>query len=138
MEEKILKIQKMENHKPIEDHWSTFDGVFITTDKQVIEAGVSNEDQCCEHWGYMFTNDQVSDFVGAYLKEVQIVDTVLNKTKWDSEFPYGLEGGDEDAMFIHFKTDKGILEFVLYNNHNGYYGHSAYLKSNQLNKETYL
>jgi hypothetical protein len=51
------------------------------------------------------------------------------------EFSYD----DEDnAMFVNVETDRGTLQFVLYNSHNGYYGHKARVVSEQLKREEYL
>lgn len=44
-------------------------------------------------------------------------------------------GIDVECVFIDFETSKGKLQFVLYNDHNGYYGHYVTIKSNQLNIE---
>lgn len=33
------------------------------------------------------------------------------------------------AMFINVETTKGLLQFVAYNEHNGYYGHDVLLVS---------
>jgi hypothetical protein len=33
------------------------------------------------------------------------------------------------AMFINVETTKGLLQFVAYNEHNGYYGHEVKLVS---------
>ena len=45
------------------------------------------------------------------------------------------EGG---VMFVNITTSKGVLQFVAYNEHNGYYGHSACVISKQLNHEECL
>ncbi len=36
-------------------------------------------------------------------------------------------------MFVNLETNVGLLQFVAYNSHNGYYGHDAVLVSKQLN-----
>ena len=35
-------------------------------------------------------------------------------------------------MFVDIVTDRGVLQFVAYNIHNGYYGHEAKVISTQL------
>ena len=30
-------------------------------------------------------------------------------------------------MFVNFVTSKGVMQFVLYNEHNGYYGHDVHV-----------
>jgi len=32
-----------------------------------------------------------------------------------------------DAVFLNIRTNRGNLQFAVYNAHNGYYGHSAYV-----------
>ena len=41
-------------------------------------------------------------------------------------------------MFVNVETDKGLLQFVAYNEHNGYYGHEACVISKHLNESEYL
>lgn len=43
---------------------------------------------------------------------------------------YDIDG----VMFINIETTKGFLQFVVYNEHNGYYGHSVLLVSKYGNK----
>ena len=125
--EKILDIK--------EDTWSTgkyseFDGFVITTDNQIIKIGISNSQSCCENWGYLTTEDNIKEFIGTNLLSIQRVDTLLKKHKEVEELQYLDEG---DAMFINLETSNGLLQFVVYNAHNGYYGHEAVVISKDLN-----
>ncbi len=133
--EKILKIEQIENHE-VGEYYSC-DGYKITTDKQEILILISNGQSCCESWGYFSSNDDFSDFIGSDLLEIKTVDTALNvsaMTKAVGE--YGVcDGG---LLFVNLETNKGTLQFAAYNSHNGYYGHSAYLISKQLTHETTL
>lgn len=129
--EKILNIEQIENHK-IEDkdypgYSDTYDGFKVTTDKQEIFVLISNNQSCCESWGYLSTVENPKDYVGADLLKIEVVDKDLNK-----EPVYYYDGG---AMFVNFETSKGLFQLTVYNSHNGYYGHAAKLISNQLNKE---
>jgi tRNA(Ile2) C34 agmatinyltransferase TiaS len=45
------------------------------------------------------------------------------------------EGG---VMFVNIETNEGTLQFVAYNEHNGYYGHIAKVQSMQLSHEVVL
>lgn len=129
--EKILDIQevtfKMEEHDGLY-YELYYDGYEILTDQQTIRLGIQNRQQCCEDFGHFFTNDDISEFIGAQLLSIQIVDKLLHKKKFEElgDLYYG------GAMFIHIETNKGILEFVAYNSHNGYYGHDAVVISKQL------
>jgi hypothetical protein len=64
------------------------------------------------------SDDEFHEFIGAELLSVDIVDKALNK-KTDIDV---YEGG---IIFVNIETSKGILQFAVYNEHNGYYGHSA-------------
>lgn len=131
--EKIIKIEET-TFKRTSDDWCAFDGYQIITDLQTIRIGVSNEKCCCEQFGCLITNDDIKEFIGAELKSISIVDTALNnKVIKEVEF---LDCGD--AMYVNFETSEGLLQFVAYNSHNGYYGHSAVLLSKQLNHEKTL
>jgi hypothetical protein len=36
----------------------------------------------------------------------------------------------KNVYFITFETSNGTLQLAVYNEHNGYYGHNCYIKSN--------
>ena len=78
----------------------------------------------------------MNEFIGAELLDIKVVDTALNVESVKKELPYGHDGGD--TMFVNLETDKGTLQLAVYNDHNGYYGHSAILKSKQVTYETGL
>lgn len=131
--EKILRIEETTFKKSKEDY-NYFDGFQIITDEQTIKIGIANGQDCCENFGCIITNDDTKDFIGAKLKSLAIVDIALNNKKIEA-LEYLDEGG---AMFVNLETSKGLLQFVAYNAHNGYYGHSAVLVSRQLNHERTL
>jgi len=131
--EKILRIEET-NFKTKEKSWGGYDGFQIITDKQTIQIGISDGQCCCESFGCLITNDDTTEFIGAKLKSIAIVDTALNNKKIE-ELEYLDSGG---AMFVNLETSKGLLQFVAYNGHNGYYGHEAVLVSKQLNHEESL
>ncbi|WP_163051659.1 DUF7448 domain-containing protein [Bacillus cereus] len=110
-----------------------YDGFNIVTDKQTIKLGISNEQNCCENWGYFLSEDNPVDFLGSELLRIEVTDTSLNKSNLPE---YGLDEGD--VMFIDLVTSKGVLQFAAYNEHNGYYGHEAVVISKQLNLTEYL
>jgi hypothetical protein len=115
---------------PNEDRWSNdFDGYTIETTQQTIKIGISSGQSCCESFGCIITNDDIADFIGAELKSLSIVDEAVNNKKID-ELEYMDAGG---AMFVNLETSVGLLQFVAYNAHNGYYGHDAVLVSKQVN-----
>jgi hypothetical protein len=133
---------KMETIKSIEDctfshlvtsggglqYDSEMDGFKITTDKQEILIGIQNEQNCCEDWGFFLSEDCLNYFIGSELLDIELVDDC-----WNVEKLKGKYGDKEDNyMFVNFITSQGVLQFTAYNNHNGYYGHYAVIKSHQL------
>jgi len=131
--EKILRIEPVTFKKELGD-WQGFDGFQIITDLQTIKIGISNSQCCCENFGCLITNDEIKEFIGAELKSLAIVDEVLNNKKIE-DLEY-LDCGS--TMFVNLETNEGLLQFVAYNAHNGYYGHDAVLISKQLNIEEVL
>lgn len=124
MTEIIVSIEEARFRK--EDYYDGFDGYKIHTTKQIIEMGISNGQSCCEDWGYFFTNDDIKSFYGAELYNIEVVDEILQKEKLVDVYDGGI-------TFIDFVTSKGVLQFTMYNEHNGYYSHYGYIKSIQLN-----
>lgn len=128
--EKILRIEEA-SFKTKENDRQTFVGYQIITDQQTIKVGISDGRCCCEDFGYLITNDEIKDFIGANLISVSIVDRALNNKKIE-QLEYLYSGG---AMFVNLETSNGILQLVAYNAHTGYYGHDAVLVSKQLNHD---
>jgi hypothetical protein len=131
--EKILEIKET-NFKTKEKSWGDYDGYEIITDKQIIQIGISDGRSCCESFGCIITNDEIKEFIGSNLINISITDLALNNKKIE-ELEYLDSGG---AMFVNLETSEGLLQFVAYNSHNGYYGHEAVLISKQFNHEEYL
>ena len=123
--EKIISIVE-DTFKIGSNNWGdNYDGWTITTDQQTICVGISNDQSCCENWGYVSSLDNPEDFVGADLLEIKLVNEKLETV----ELPNMYEGS---CMFVTFETSKGTFQLVTYNDHNGYYGHSAVVVSTQL------
>lgn len=126
--EKIIEIKEVHDVVPNEkDSWNTCDGYFITTENQVIKLLIANGQSCCESWGYFVSDDNFSEFIGASIIDVKVVDNQL--MSYDG---LDLDNSELSVMFVNILTDKGVLQFVAHNSHNGYYGHTAYLISDQL------
>ncbi len=132
--EKIIKIEEGSFKKESEND-AEYDGYIISTNKQTINIGIYNSQRCCERWGYLTTNDDISDFIGAKLIDISITDTLLNNKPIEE---IDLNGDECSAMFVNINTNKGLFQIVAYNKHNGYYGHEAVVISNQLNHEERL
>ncbi|MCB5366966.1 MULTISPECIES: DUF7448 domain-containing protein [Bacillati] len=131
MSEKILEIQEVFNVTIDQDKYGSYDGYEIVTDKQRVKLLISNEQECCESWGYFMSEDDFEDFIGADLIGITITDSALNTRKFNEEIDeYSVEEGD--TMFVNIETSNGLLQFTAYNAHNGYYSHEAYIISEQL------
>ena len=130
--EKILRIEET-NFKRNKEDWNSFEGFQIVTDKQTIKLGISDGQSCCERSGYFMRNDDIKEFEGANLIDIAIADTALNVKKLESEDLY-----EPNLMFVNLNTSEGLLQFVAYNCHNGYYGHEAVVLSEQLKHEETL
>ena len=99
--------------------WSGFDGFVVTLEDGVeIKLGIENGQSCCENWGYLISEDNLSDYIGAEYQGVEVVDTKLATIELNGTY-------ESDCMFVNINTSKGVLQFVAYNEHNGYYGHDA-------------
>ena len=68
--------------------------------------------------------------VCAEIRGVTVTDTALHTRD--------LSLDEGDTMFVNIETDRGVLQFVAYNSHNGYYGQTAYVLSTQLRHEATL
>lgn len=125
--EKILKIEDADNFN--------HDGFKISTSKQDIYILIDNRISCCETTGYFSTPDVLTDYVGSELLGIELTDTELMTDVIDCE---GINVGVDNCMFVTIKTTLGDFQLTVYNDHNGYYGHTAMVRSKQLNFEDHL
>ena len=123
----------METILRIEDLDGDWDGYRVITDKQTITLGIENGASCCEVWGHFWMNDKPEDFIGAHITGVTVTDEALNTAKLEPD-----EYDERSVMFVNIETDRGTLQFTAYNSHNGYYGHTAKVVSEQLKHEEVL
>jgi hypothetical protein len=71
---------------------------------------------CCER-RYMVCDADLPYFPGAKLLDVCIRSAENIKVEEDEWY-----GGEHEVQFLIVKTDKGDIDFVNHNEHNGYYG----------------
>ena len=139
-EEEIKAVLKKEK-LPITLKYSKAEGYKITTNKQNIYILIQGGQQCCEEWGYescssegiIETKDDFKDFIGAELISIESIEPethngipVYNALLEE----IGYDRSEIAAEFVNIKTSNGLLQFAVYNCHNGYYGHSIYIKFN--------
>lgn len=83
---------------------------------------ISNDQDCCEEWGCLCTNDTPDNFIGAYIETLE-VDPPCLPDEHDWLTPVFNEELEKETTFITIKTSKGDLQFTAYTMHNGYYSH---------------
>lgn len=111
-------------------------GFEVVTTEQRIRLFIDNRQLSCEQWGYFWCNDHPQDFVGAELYGVTLTDTALSETRMKAN-ELDQSAIELGVMFVNLETNKGTLQFVAYNDHNGFYGHEATVQCSQLHhKET--
>jgi len=123
----------MEKINDIVEVSDVFDGWRIITSEQLIEISISNESGCCERWGTICSEDDTEGFIGSELLAIKIVNAACEKMDVSEISEY--EG---NSMFVDLETTNGLLQFCVYNCHDGYYGHTVKVVSKQLNYEDYL
>ena len=128
MNNKIVSITQLFEFKIKYDDINIYDGFKVYLDNHdtylvLIESG----QQCCEDYGAITTNDNIDEFIGSNLLDVKLTNKLLKTSKLSEKFKYI---SDDEIQFVDFETDKGILQLVIYNSHNGYYGHNISFKKN--------
>lgn len=160
----MAKITKIDiEHYRGSRRWITFRGVNLELDNgKTVFFGIADNSNCCESWDYLYSSDEVKDFIGAEYLGIEERSTwpstidipeecksYRNDESWDYlcssdqvEDFINDEEFDSDCGFqsIDVKTSKGTLQFVVYNIHNGYYSHAVITidEENQINDEQYL
>ena len=97
----------------------TYEGLIIETDKGSIKLVISDSQSCCENFGSLFfeTPDDISQFIDAEI--LQIEDISIKREEY-------IDTDSETQLRI--TTDKGIIQYAIYNEHNGYYSHGTILQ----------
>ena len=95
----------------------SYEGLIIKTNKGSIKLVISDGQSCCEQWGALFfeTPDDVSQFVGAKILQIQDID-IKREEFIDNETQ------------LRITTDRGVIQYAIYNEHNGYYSHGTILQ----------
>ena len=141
MNEKIKEIKEIEFSQP-DDKDMILDGYTIVTTEQIIKIGIDSAGQCCEYSGYFCSEDNIEDFIGSEIKHIYLTDESLNSEKFPEyikdkmsniEYRYNTV-----AIFVNIFTSSGTLQFTVYNDHNGHYGHKIIIISEDLVYKTKL
>jgi len=121
-----------------ESYSGTFAGFKITTTQQEIYLLIESSSQCCENFGYLLSEDNTSDFLLTELLDIKITDTELKTYKLYVNGSINDLKVEDMIMFVDIITNRGTLQFVVYNESNGYYGHKVFIDSNQLKYEVFM
>lgn len=101
--------------------------IIVKTHNNCFTAEIDTSRNCCEiYGGYIICEDDVSAFIGSSLLKISLTDVALNNhiVKEINSLQNSHHSCDfHKIQFINFETTKGVLQFVVYNCHNGYYGH---------------
>lgn len=137
---KIISIEHVQGFDPyvISDTigvYGSCDGVIIKTNDEVIAFGITNSTSCCETHGYLTSEDTLSDFLGAEIYKISMVDidlSVVDLSRFDENYYF------PGTMFINIETSNGLLQLVAYNSHNGHYSHDVFIFSKEITHKTEL
>ena len=108
----------IERYEKIDNEYCWLGYKILTNDtSKNITCKISNTQYCCETYG-VFCKNNLDDFIGAEYEKIEISE----KTKEEC-------GETETSIKILIHTSKGVIEIILYNQHNGYYSHEYYINS---------
>ena len=116
---KILSIKEDTIVDKSNGYNETYEGLIIETDKGSIKLVISDSQSCCENFGSLFfeTPDDISQFIDAEI--LQIEDISIKREEYIDT---------ESETQLRITTDKGIIQYAIYNEHNGYYSHGTILQ----------
>lgn len=141
--ETILNIEEVENIEPqgFVQNFGGYSGFKITTNKHNYYFLIDSYQNCCENWGYISCEDY-KNMIGKELESIEVVTTANEKMKIELEQRYL---NDEDiyeggVVFINVNgPDLDQIQFAVYNNHNGYYGHEVkFVVDDEVEYDNYL
>lgn len=131
---KILSIEEFDDLNLVKDGWgSNYEGYKIITKEKEFVIAVDNDQSCCEDWGSITSADNLQDFIGANILDFRCIDNADYNEIELTKNHAGEYVDVYDCAFIDFETDKGKLQFAVYNHHNGYYGHDIVIQQNDIN-----
>jgi hypothetical protein len=113
-------------------------GLLLVTDKGNIKLLISAKQNCCEKWGALFldTPDDITQFIDATVINIEDICAglkICNELNICNDID--IECSETQ---LRITTTKGILQFAVYNSHNGSYNHATLLQVFDLQEESYL
>lgn len=115
---KILAIN--DEYVMTKNTYTSLEGLHITTSNGDIKLLIGNSTDCCERWdgAFLETPDDPLKYIGA--KILQIEDTNDRELNPDD--------GESRETQLKIITNRGVLQYAVYNSHNGYYSHATFLQ----------
>lgn len=114
-------------HIPGSDRFARYEGVLVEYEDGTANFfGIQDGQQCCESYGYISWQEDTdfNDYIGAEVRNISFVETSGNREFIDWVVDRDID--INDCMFFDVETNKGDLNFAVYNHHNGYYGHRVW------------
>lgn len=113
-------IQKLNDDFNIIKDGISMMGLNITTNKGDIIILISDSQCCCEDFDALFleTPDNLNKFIGAKILKIEdvcVTSACGNKLECDE-------------VQLKISTNKGILQYAVYNSHNGFYSHATFFQ----------
>lgn len=136
---KVMSVREvLEDATETDNYWDrdlgyTIDGVTQQGERVKLSLLIDAERSCCEsfgatvrtgtfargecgHGGYIDSQpEEVNALLGATVTGLRVV----------CQTPESDDGDREHVLFIELTHDRGVTTFTVYNQHDGYYGHSA-------------
>jgi len=121
----ILEIKEVED-VAFKGRYAKFDGYRLALSGFIsIYLLIENGQACSEEYGYISTNDNLQEFVGATILKIELSNEIELIDLTEIKKLSGLVKDEFYAEFITIYTSKGSFQLAVYNAHNGFYGHQV-------------
>ena len=104
--------------------YDNLEGLHIATDKGDIKILISDGQSCCKDAGSKFleTPDNIEKFIGSTILKIE--DVCVGLTAAEDDYVFDRVG----EVQLKVTTTKGVLQYAVYNEHNGYYSHATFVQ----------
>ncbi len=138
MKNKILAIDEITGitlntikHYTFSGYKITLEGDYCRPECTEIFIVIEDGQASGEEFGYLTTNDDLSEYIGCTVKSLNAVDVVNGKYLKNTVLPCGVHRSE--AVFVNIEVYGNTpLQFAVYNSHNGFYGHQVVISSEHL------
>lgn len=120
------------NSRNGEEYWCGY--VIELEGGGVVRVLVDNGGQCCEKWGVhmllpggALIEDGMFEAVDREaVKGAKVLRVAWGKLGADASVPMFVHGDQHACVDLH--TDRGLIQLIAYNDHNGYYPHTVHVE----------